>query len=232
MLSRRCSIRLSLQAVTALVALGPVLSGRRAQAAKGATEPIDWDTFLVELQALTRAQHAPDWDQAAYVKSVVALMHELDVMDAGLQEVLDRYRKLRTGFPQIRTAVDGGDYSVSVLQFAPGDSIALHNHPRMTGVILCLTGAVEVESYTLLEGLSEAGEQRMKQDIKTVLRPGDHATLTATRGNIHGLEAREWCELLDVFTPPYTADRAEEYSWFARSSKPVEGTDVYAVWKT
>ena len=47
----------------------------------------------------------------------------------------------------------------------------------------------------------------------------------------HALEATEWCELIDVFTPPYTDDRADDYRRYGRSSEPVEGDDIYAAWE-
>ena len=61
-----------------------------------------------------------------------------------------------------------------------------------------------------------------------VLGPGDHATLVSGRGNIHGLEGTEWCELADMSSPPYTPDRADAYRRDARASTPIEGTDIFA----
>ena len=51
------------------------------------------------------------------------------------------------------------------------------------------------------------------------------------RGNIHALEATEWCEPIDVSTPPYTPDRADAYRRDARSSAPIEGTGILAAWE-
>lgn len=232
MLSRRMSLRLSSRAVGVLMALSPWLAaravGRRGPSGAG---PIDWETFLVELHALTRAQHTDDWDEAAHVAAVRTLMAELDVTDARLQQALDRYTDRSKGFPQIRTVHRADDYSVAVLQFEPGESIALHNHPRMTGVILCLTGSVSIEAFDRLDGVTPDGDLRLRQVADLTLGPGDFATLTPDHGNIHALVATEWCELLDVFTPPYTPDRLEEYAWFARSAAPVEGDDIFAGWE-
>jgi len=194
-------------------------------------EMIDWETFLAELEVLTRTQYNEPWDQAAYVEEVAALMGLLDVTDATFQDILDRYRDATRGFPEIRTAHDGGDYEVAILQFEPGESIDLHNHPRMTGVILCLTGAVDIDAYNLLDRTSESGDLLIERVAEVTLAPGDYATLTESRGNIHALVAHEWCELLDVFTPPYTPDRIREYRWYGRSDEPVEGDSIFAAWE-
>ncbi len=246
MLSRRESIRLSARAVAVLMAFGRFLSPRTAAAASNpsasdtppptpaamaSTGPVSWDRFLTDLQTLTRTQHDADWDEAAYVEQVASLMGMLDITDRTLQATLDRYRNARRGFPEIHRTHDGGDYSVVVLQFEAGETIELHNHPRMTGVILCLTGAVQVEAFNLLEGTTPAGNLRLQQVDDVTLRPGDHATLTSDRGNIHALQATRWCELLDVMTPPYTEENREEYRRYGRSGTPIEGDDIYEAWE-
>ena len=72
MISRRTWLHLTAQATAACVAAGRLLFGRTAFA--GQRRPAEapdsmnpdgkhWDTFLHELQALTRAQYAPDWSE-------------------------------------------------------------------------------------------------------------------------------------------------------------------------
>ena len=240
MISRRSSLHLTARAVTALLAFGRLLSGRAVAAQAALVGPaslprsssgLHWDTILHELQALTRTQYAPDWNEAAHVEAVASLLGAVDVTDPALQRLLDRYQSTRRDFPAIRTVHDGGDFSVTVLQFQAGESIELHNHPRMTGVILCITGSVTIEAFTLLDGTTPEGHLRIQHEGDVVLGPGDHATLVSGRGNIHALQATEWCELIDVFTPPYTPDRADAYRRYARSATPVEGTDIYAAWE-
>lgn len=239
MISRRTWLHLTAQATAACMAAGRLLFGRAAFA--GQRRPADapdsmnpegmhWDTFLHELQALTRAQYAPDWSETAHVEKVASLLGTVDVSDPALQRLLDRYRNSRRGFPEIRTVHDGGDFAVTVLQFHAGETIELHDHPRMTGVILCITGSVRIEAFTLLDGTTPDGHLRIRHEGDVVLGPGDFATLVSDHGNIHALEATEWCELIDVFTPPYTPDRADEYRRYGRSGAPVEGSDIYAAW--
>ncbi len=260
MLSRRTAFRLSSQAVAALVAFAPFLAscgrpsprGSKAEDHTGGdggvasleggddtgsdvhAEPdsLSWEAFLAALEALAEQSLQSDWDEAAYVVEVAALMGRLDLLDASFQAILDRYHDAHLGFPEINTAHDGGFFEVATLQFEPGESIDLHNHPRMTGVIVCLTGSVQIEAFNLLERRSESGELLIQKVADVHLQPGEHATLTSDHGNIHALVASEWCELLDVFTPPYTSDRIREYRWYSRSEVPVEGDDVYLAWES
>ena len=124
------------------------------------------------------------------------------------------------------------ELGVVTIEFDPGDEIPLHNHPDMTGVILCLSGKVDIQAFNLLEERSEDGRLLIERVDQVDLQPGQFASLTADRGNIHGLVAVEFTELLDVFTPPYDAERLERYRWYERSDDPVEGTNIFAAWET
>jgi hypothetical protein len=46
------------------------------------------------------------------------------------------------------------------------------------------------------------------------LRQNDISTLTAKARNIHTLTARKVTQLVDIFTPPYDAERIEKSRWF------------------
>ena len=65
----------------------------------------------------------------------------------------------------------------------------------------------------------------LRRSSKNTLQPGDVATLTANRGNIHSLRATEFSQLLDVFTPPYNDDRSDRSRWLERDSEPIPGMD-------
>jgi hypothetical protein len=44
--------------------------------------------------------------------------------------------------------------------------------------------------------------------------------LTATTANIHALQAVTFTRLIDVFTPPYNADRSQRSRWYVREPQP------------
>ena len=225
---------MSLKAVAGLMATAPMLPGcarRPVSLGSGAASRMDWPAFVQALSAMAEKQFSADWNQETYVEEVISLMRLVDLEDAKFAEVYDGYVRARGTFPEINTVHNGGHFKVASLEFEPGDEIRLHNHPEMTGVILCLAGSIEVEAFNLLPRTSQEGNLLMEQVLQERMTPGAFATLTATHGNIHALVATEHTELLDVFTPPYDAERMKHYRWYRRSSDPVEGDTIFEGWE-
>jgi len=80
---------------------------------------------------------------------------------------------------------------------------------------------------------SSNGKLLIQQVEDLTVTTGEIATLTPKRSNIHYLKATDFTELLDVFTPPYSAgDRISRYRWYQREPTPVENqTDIYEAWE-
>ena len=135
-------------------------------------------------------------------------------------------------FPELATVHEGGHFEVATLEFDAGDEIPLHNHPDMTGVIVCLSGQTEVEGFNLLDEVSDQGNLLLERIDQITLTPGDHCTLTADRGNIHSLVATEFTQLFDVFTPPYDDEKLERYRWYERELAPYEGEHIFEAWES
>lgn len=247
MLNRRETIILTAKGLAALLSVSPFLTGCASEPLDPeddtgdgepspdeaeSPEPVDWSTFLADLALLAQTQFSEDWDEEAYVQDVSALMALLDLDDPDFVELYDNYVNYAQDFPEIATVHEDGDvFAVSILQFEAGEDIPLHNHPDMTGVILCVTGSVEIDNFDLLPETSENGNLLLQFVEGVTLVPGSFATLTGTRGNIHTVRATEYTELLDVFTPPYTQDRIARYRYYVRDSEPYSGSDVYEAWE-
>ena len=90
---------------------------------------------------------------------VIDLMRRLDLGDPDVTGFYDDYVNAKGLFPEISSVHHGGHFAVATLEFDKGDRIRLHNHPDMTGVILCVSGAVEVEAYDLLDHKSDQGNE-------------------------------------------------------------------------
>lgn len=255
MVTRRRLLSLSAKGVVALMTVFPTLVGcaRKPAAGEpedsdpadsggalgdsgdtgGAVEALSYADLLSQVAALATVQYSADWDQAAYVADVAALMAALDLDDPDLlalyAEYADRYRD----FPEITTVEETDDFEVAILQFEAGDSIDLHDHPDMTGVILCVSGAVQIENYTELSEQSADGNPLIQQIWAGTLSTGQVGTLTATTGNIHTLRADVFTELLDVFTPGYNRDRSLRSRWFTRAETPYDDrSDVYEAYES
>ena len=243
MITRRHAVSLSVKGVAALMASVPHLPGcarhrprldSSAAVSPGPTtgvQRMDWAGFVQSLSVLADEQFSAGWDQASHVQEVQALMHLLDLDDAKFEDVYDGYASAERVFPAIKSVHHGGHFSVASLEFDPGDEIRLHNHPDMTGVILCLSGSIEVEAFNLLPTPSANGKLLMEQVLQEKLTPGVFATLTAEHGNIHRLVATEYTELLDVFTPPYDKERMTRYRWYERAAEPIDGGAVFEAWE-
>jgi hypothetical protein len=234
MISRR---NLITKSVAAMVVSVPYLQGCLAKKPSDESliegEPlvaIDWSEFIRLLDEIAQTQFSLEWDQEAYVQDVITLMRLLQLDEAEFASLYDGYVDSLGKFPEIDTAHDGVYFEVVTLEFKEGSEIGLHNHPDMTGVILCLSGEITIESYNLLEDLSDAGNLLIEQLEKTTLTAGDFATLTANRGNIHSLQTSQYAALLDVFTPPYDEERLQKYRSYERSTEPLQD-NVFEAWE-
>ena len=195
-------------------------------------EPLSWDAFLVALAAIAASQHERNWDTESYVDEVGQLMQRLDPEAQPLVEAITAYADNSYDFPEITSIYEVVEFEVSVIQFEAGDVIELHNHPQMTGVILCLDGDIQIEAFNLLDEPSASGQLLLQKIDEVRLATGELATLTPERGNIHALEAHSFTILLDVFTPPYADERLEQYRWYGRSATAYDGRpDVFEAWE-
>ena len=206
-------------------------SGDPVDASAPSGEMLSWEDFLAELSVLAEQQFSPTWDQDAYVEEVAALMGLLHLEDESFQALYDGYATAGELFPELQTVHEGGYFEVATLEFDAGDEISLHNHPDMTGVILCLSGRLEVEAFDLQERQSASGALLLERVVQRELEPGDYCTLTATHGNIHSVRAQSFTQLLDIFTPPYDDERLTRYRWYERAAEPYEGEDLFEAWE-
>jgi len=247
-ITRRTGIILGGKAFAALLAGFPVLHGcahRKVgtnrvmdtgeQGAANGTSPspsIDWATLIEQIRILADTQFTETWDQQSYVEDVATLMDRLDLDDPDLQAAYASYADEIRNFPEITGVYEEDAFEIAILQFEPGEQIDLHDHPDMTGVILCVSGSVLVENYDRLDETTEDGGILLRHLARTTLEAGDIGTLTANRGNIHTLTAEVYTELLDVFTPPYNLDRRNRTRWYDRSDNSIEtDPEVYEAWE-
>lgn len=182
--------------------------------------PLAWEDFLARLDALS-GELAGDWDQEAYVRRVAALLETVRGRPGNAPgrppfAALPRYRELK----------HTREYQVISIRFAPGQSIPAHDHPRMTGVLGCAGGSVEVESFDLPQ-TSPDGNLLLRLARRRTLSMGMTASLTARRENIHRLRALSSAEIVDIFTPPYTSERLKGTRWYALSPAPVRPGSRY-----
>jgi hypothetical protein len=153
-----------------------------------------------------------------YVDTVGTLLSQLNFCDPHIR----RSRlgpKLRQGFPTFSDLEQRMTIEVKLLSFEPGDGIEAHDHPDMTGVMACVSGRVSVDNYERVLNEESSG-CLLKQVARTPLHSRQCSTLTRLRANIHQLYTDDGCELIDIFTPPYTGKRITSTRWYQISKEP------------
>lgn len=219
--SRRTVIAMSGRMLLALAASGPVARTVLA----GESESVSWERFLELCHELSKSQFAQDWNQDSYTREVEGLLRRLKLDDRKIVEYIDRYQNMNLDFPEIRDMYHERQFMVSLLDFEPGEEIPLHDHPDMTGVVYCTTGRIVVDHYDKLRETAENGNPLLRFERHLEMTAGDTATLTATRGNIHMLNALLFTRMIDVFTPPYDHDRVRRSRYYDMDSTPYLGRD-------
>lgn len=217
---------LALPAITSLATRAAACQGRVA-----ADAPIHWGAFLEAVAREAGRQHLDDWSEQTYVERAAALARRLNLRDPALARAFER---AKDGIGDGRVDFDRlerrRDFEVSFVQFEKGEQIAHHDHPGMTGVLLCATGEVDVWNYDELGESPEPGHVLLRRTAKARLEKASVSTLTSKARNIHRLEARSLTQLVDVFAPPYNRERIDKSRWFEVDPDPYcgEGRDFLA----
>ena len=214
--------------ITALPSLCALATKAHACEGRVATDAtMHWEAFLEAVSKESGKQHLDNWNQDEYVRSLASLASQLHlgdpVMTKALEQVSIRLKNGKVDFEYLEKRVD---FSLCLVQFDQGEVIRPHDHPGMTGMILCGSGEIATSNYDLVEAQEitvSTGNQLLRQVETRVLKKNDISTLTAKARNIHTLTAAKPTQLVDIFTPPYNNERVEKSRWYELSPEPVEG---------
>ena len=227
--TRRAFLRTSLPGFLGITMALPALTSlaSRANAHEGrlpADGSINWDAFLEAIALEADRQHLDRWNEHTYVKHAEAITRRLNLSDPALEAAFTRTRKgignERIDFYDLEKR---HNFHVNLLQFEPGEAIRHHDHPGMTGVLLCATGALATDNYDLLKRRRNIGSFLLKHSGSVALKKGMVSSLTSKERNIHRVEARVLTQVVDIFAPPYDRQRAAKSSWFNVDREPFKG---------
>lgn len=144
------------------------------------------------LEVIAHEQHLPQWDQARHVRLVRELAQSL------APETLRCDRQVHPGpFPAMVDVHRAIDVQITLLEFEPGQFLPHHNHPEMTGVMLCTSGSVAVDEYDEVPGPTDLRLIRFRG--RAQLSRGRTTTLTSRDANIHRVGAIERSEVVGYF---------------------------------
>lgn len=227
--SRRAFIRTSIPGFLGLSMALPAITAlaTRAQACGGRVpegEPIHWDAFLEAVSKEAGRQHLDDWSEPEYVKRAAAIASRLNLADPELAKAFERAKRgIGDGRVDFDRLERQEDFEISFVQFEKGEEIRHHDHPGMTGVLLCATGKVDVWNYDEIEKAPVPEHVILRQTAKAQLKKASVSTLTSKERNIHRLRAHELTQLVDIFAPPYTRERIRDSRWFDVDTDPYQG---------
>jgi len=108
--------------------------------------------------------------------------------------------------------INGGILTINNSQL-----VQLHNHPGATGLVRIIKGEAEVWQYDEIDNNNHSSTEeksiaKLNLTSHRILKPGDMAVLTPTKGNIHALKSiSKQCSMLDFFIPPY---KRSQRSWY------------------
>lgn len=220
---RREFLSLSLPSFLGVITALPSLCAfaTRANACDGRLpkdEKIHWEAFLETVSKEAQKQHLDAWNQDTYLKSISSLASRLHLGDPALAKAMEQLKvRLENGRVDFKYLEERVDFSLCLVQFDEGEFIRPHDHPEMTGMILCGSGEIETSNYdpiVLPEYDTPEGHQLLKHIETSILKKNNISTLTAKARNIHTLKALKPTQLVDIFTPPYNKDRGERSRWF------------------
>ncbi|BCX49003.1 hypothetical protein HAHE_29110 [Haloferula helveola] len=214
-------LTMALPAITAFATRANAFQGRVAEDA-----PIHWDAFLEAIAKEAARQHLDDWNEQSYVERAAAIALRLDLKSP---ELAQAFEDAKQGIGNKRVDFDKlekqQDFEISFVQFEKGEQIRHHDHPGMTGVLLCATGTIDVWNYDELDEKAGEGSLLLKQTAKAELTKANVSTLTSKERNIHRLQARSLTQLVDIFAPPYNKERVQKSRWFDVDTEPYKGRD-------
>jgi hypothetical protein len=189
---------------------------------------LHWQAFLDQLGDLAAGTKNRGWDQEQYTGDLAALATSLNLQDPALLDALGQAEKSLEEWPAFTRLNPQPTFEIVLIRFEAGEVITHHDHPGMTGVLVCTSGHLRVTSYDLLEERPDEHSYLLRQVDDRILQSGQVSTLTARVRNIHRVVAQTPCEAIDIFTPPYDPVRTGKTRWYGVDPDPYRSlTGIY-----
>jgi predicted metal-dependent enzyme (double-stranded beta helix superfamily) len=188
---------------------------------------IDFDAFLEQMDKMARSQYQLPWHEEEYVKSVEKLVSALRLDDSHLARELARNTRYPLKGPQMSFLEQRVSFQISLITLNQGQIIPLHDHPDMTGVMTCIVGKLDTARFDFVSHLTPA--RSLIRSLGSIpIAPGEIASLTSRRSNIHSVRAQQFSQIIDIFTPPYDESRIARTNWYAIKGTPPLGETAVA----
>jgi hypothetical protein len=212
---RRELLTFSMRSFAAVVmALPAIAQQAEDDAGSRGTPGLDWDRFLSKVESAARVQYtAARRSEISYVTEIERLGRGLKLTDLKLSRILKSASLTDDLHPAFKNLDAPMSFQATLITFKAGQSLPFHDHPRMTGVMTSIVGRTDVRSLQLISN-ERPGLFMLRDEGVVRMRPGMVSSLTSNVRNIHGLEARSFSQIIDIFTPPYDPARIQESRLF------------------
>ena len=222
-INRREAITLSVKSFLGISSILPILQSCNSLTSSTTIRDLDWKNFINEIQELAPQYENANFNEEAYLSKLVAMSKRLNLSDKEIQRHYSGYQNRRKNFPEFTKMHKEKAFQITLLEFETGEKIPLHDHPDMSGVILCAKGSIDIDNFDLLASKSFNKKLLLRQTDSVTMKPGMVGSLSSTKGNIHSLRAREFTRLIDIFTPPYDQRRIKESNYFTKNKSSYRG---------
>lgn len=224
--TRRVVLQMSAGAILRIPAMAAIYG------AAGSRGLLDWDAFVAAVEAAARrGSHDRSWGeekQEKYVEQAARLSKRLNWSDPRLLRLLGTGASRGSAIESLRKSVA---VEFRLIDFEPGQMIPHHDHPSMTGVLVCANGRLRVDSYTEMSEDLRARRCVLRRSVSRSLYKGDVSTLTSSRDNIHEVAALARSQAIDIFAPPYDELRVSRARHYFLEDRPlVPGQELYVAY--
>ncbi|MFK5913130.1 MAG: hypothetical protein QM484_02050 [Woeseiaceae bacterium] len=176
---------------------------------------INWPEFQAEMTKLANTAAKGQISNAEVVKRGMEYLRQLDINLPAFKQAVDASYESGNQYWLWQRLIKLQNINGGILNIANDQLVQLHDHPGAVGLVRIISGETEVWQFDEVEEKKEIDGQnivRLVRTSHTILRAGDTAVLTPTKGNIHALKSiSKECRMLDFFIPPY--DRSQR-SWY------------------
>jgi len=166
-------------------------------------EKLNWSVFYKKMFVLAKGNFSED----EIVKFGNKYLSQLDIHSDDFNSAVNDSYESGNRYWLWQRMIKSPKINGGILNIENNQMIQLHDHPGAIGLLRIISGETEVWQFDVIkEKQASNGKNIVHLERKShkVLRPGDTAVLTSSKGNIHALKAvTKECRMLDFFIPPY-----------------------------
>jgi len=199
-----------------LLAIATAMMPVKLMASVGRQESISWSEFYNRMMALANADAMHQIKRAEVADLGMRYLKQLDIHSstykAKFKVAVEGAYESGNRYWLWQRLIKDKNINGGILNINNSQLVQLHDHPGAIGMVRIISGEVEVWQFDEVMSSESNKISQLTRLSHKVLRVGDTAILTPTKGNIHALKAvTKDCRMLDFFIPPY--ESSQRY-WF------------------